>query len=109
MKLLIIISLALVAVACNPQKTFADSYHHHTINTSAVKSAGTALGLACGGMNFIPSNDLQAGVSMGGYNGANALCFGGAFTTGDGALVGGRIGSEEGEIGYSVSGTWRFK
>lgn len=84
--------------------------HYSTLKRLSGRSNGVAAGLACGNLHFIPSRSLQAGAAVGNFNDKMGACVGGAFTTSkDGALVSGKIAHEEGEAGWSVGASWRFK
>lgn len=91
---------------------YGDSSHHRSAQVVQVEksSRGTALGLSCGSIEFMPSNYKQLGASLGGYDGTIAPCIGGAITTNKNRdLYTGRIGTEDGKLGGAISGTWKFK
>lgn len=122
MKILLLIGLTMIMVACPVKRTYAHDYHQHVIATSTTvvkesqNNKAVAATMACTGMSFIPSPGvLQGGLSLGGYDDQVAGCVGGAITAGkDGVLVNGRATIENDKglkfgNGWSVGGTWRFK
>jgi len=88
----------------------ADSYHHHTINTSAVKQeSSSAMGLAAAQNSFDwGTHSFQGSIGAGSHNGSQALSFGLGKRFGR-ALINGSIAVDDDSAGFGAGISWKLK